>query len=1603
DGISHDAFGGAVYIGSNATLFINAVHLTGNSGGAGGAILNWGTLKGANSSFVGNNGQSGAAIGHVDAATTLVNTTISQNTGSSSIVYVQGNGDFNLVNLTLASNTATDAIYFTGVTTDDHTFQSVILSDNSGNNCTNVSGAANLSASGSYSDDATCGFAVQGGADSTTTTLGSLVTAANGTQYHPLFGGDALDGGSSTPLPSETTLGIDVDQDGSLQATPVDIDQRNGSRTINTIDAGAVEISCAHAAYDTALSSVNGYTLGTLNTNLVEDLRMAVLCANRNGTDDLIDLDSRTVTLFYVLAPYDTDGYNAMPSIENSGTLTIKDGTIERDSSLFRCNGGSGDRTDFRFFHVSVAANLTLQDLTLQNGCAHDVTTGSEDEYGGAVYNLGTLNVDTVNFTGNRGNQTGAIYNSGTLNITMGNFTNSRGFAGTAAGGIYNTGTLSITGGAFTDNEAIEGAGIYNSATGTSRINAVHFTGNHGLGGGGIRSDGNLFIANSSFVGNTGNDGAAIHQEGLETIIVNTTFSGNVAPSNSSSAHSILYTELGSTATFSITNSTFADNEAFSIIAIYDQGDHYVHNVIFANNDEWHQCYGEAEIVSATGSYDQTADCGFNARGGKDRATISVGSLSTAANGTQYHPLTGGDPVNGGDASVLLTEADLGIDVDGDGSIESTAISVDQRDGARVIGRALDAGAYEVACSDGYSSALPTANGYTIGTVMTDIAEDLRLAMECANANGTDDRIDLDGQTATLSAAPSAYDNASIGYHGLPIIGNSGSLVIGNGTIERDSALTTCDGTGGRTDFRLLAVSPAADLDLENLVLQNGCAHDVMAGTVYDGYGGGILNFGTLHLNTVHLTGNTALSCGAIYNRNGTIVGANTSFVGNQDSSAYAAAMCQASNGAQTTLVNSTFSQNVSPHADGAVLRVYDDGPVTLINSTFSENTAYSVFYFSRISPASHKLFNLILTDNTGRNCSLAFADGDVNFSATSSFSDDTTCDFASQGGTDNESTLLDSLATAANGTQYYPLIGGTARNGGDNNLLPTETDLGIDVNQDGLIESEVILVDQRGGDRVTSTTVDAGAHEAVCTTGPFSVAAGDERALVEAITCANDETINPGADVITLTASTYTFNGILATADGSNGLPDITSEITINGNNSTIQRDSSSLYSFRLFHVAVAGKLTLNQVTVQNGLLSGGSFGPPQDGGGIYNRGTLTLTNSTLADNSADIAAGGYGGGLANAGTVFIENSTIRDNQAAGYGGGISNGNNDVTSMTNSTLSGNTTTGSYGGGIYNQGTFTVSHSTIVSNTSNSQGGGIYTASGRNSTVANSIIAHNSQDCGGSGTLTASGTNIDVDGQCASSAGSNFTTTDPFILPLQDNGGDTWTHALVSNSPAIDTGASADCFATDQRGESRTDWACDIGAYELMFSDSDTVSKTVSTGVTVSFGGTLVKATVVNDGGCLTGITVQRVAGDHPSALTNIQTGRYWTITPTPLGCSGFDVTLTLPYDVTASSRDKACRYTGSGWDCGTDGENTPSTSGPVAMPNIVIRTNISQFSDWAVGAEVGPTAITLRSFSANARASQTSWLVALLSGLAALGLGLWRWVTRNAKAAHEK
>jgi len=192
---------------------------------------------------------------------------------------------------------------------------------------------------------------------------------------------------------------------------------------------------------------------------------------------------------------------------------------------------------------------------------------------------------------------------------------------------------------------------------------------------------------------------------------------------------------------------------------------------------------------------------------------------------------------------------------------------------------------------------------------------------------------------------------------------------------------------------------------------------------------------------------------------------------------------------------------------------------------------------------------------------------------------------------------------------------------------------------------------------------------------------------------CSNPYTIN-------LATGTYTLTTV---ESGYDGLPVVTCDVTINGNNSTITRDNGAP-DFRIFDIASTGKLTLNDVTVSGGRTT-------QKGGAINNGGgTLNINQSTFSGNAAiqysysdfGIAGAVYNGG----GIVNITNSTFSGNTAYRWGGGITNDLNGTMTITHTTLN-NNNGGSWGGGIYNNnGWVTVTDSVFSSNTAN-YGGGI--------------------------------------------------------------------------------------------------------------------------------------------------------------------------------------------------------------------------------------------------------------------------------------------------------
>ncbi|MGA2114953.1 MAG: NHL repeat-containing protein, partial [Bryobacteraceae bacterium] len=279
-----------------------------------------------------------------------------------------------------------------------------------------------------------------------------------------------------------------------------------------------------------------------------------------------------------------------------------------------------------------------------------------------------------------------------------------------------------------------------------------------------------------------------------------------------------------------------------------------------------------------------------------------------------------------------------------------------------------------------------------------------------------------------------------------------------------------------------------------------------------------------------------------------------------------------------------------------------------------------------------------------------------------------------------------------------------------------------------------------------------------------------------------------------------------------------ITQNLTINGPGAGSLAVSGNNASI-VFWVYDGATASISGVTIENGTVAG-------SGGGIFNDGALTLSNSTLSGNSTTIYDNN-GGGIFNGGTLIVSNSTFSNNSAtAGFGGGIYNGAAGQLAVSNSTFSGNSA-GNNGGGIANFGTATVSNTTFSGNSA-AQGGGIQNFG--TFTLRSTLLA--GQTGGGNcylanGAITSAGYNLSDDASCPSFTQtgdqSNVTGAASYLGALANNGGPTQTFALLSTSSAVNaipvnecTDAVGNPVPTDQRGITRPQGSgCDIGAYEL--------------------------------------------------------------------------------------------------------------------------------------------------------------------------------------------
>jgi CSLREA domain-containing protein len=353
----------------------------------------------------------------------------------------------------------------------------------------------------------------------------------------------------------------------------------------------------------------------------------------------------------------------------------------------------------------------------------------------------------------------------------------------------------------------------------------------------------------------------------------------------------------------------------------------------------------------------------------------------------------------------------------------------------------------------------------------------------------------------------------------------------------------------------------------------------------------------------------------------------------------------------------------------------------------------------------------------------------------------------------------------------------------------------------------------------VTSTGDDSGTASN-CTAQPSTATGTDgscslRDALLEAanLQTANiyfDTTVFAGAQTITLgaagTLKIPPYTGIAGPTTGSGAT--LTNLVTISG------ADAYTVFWF------VPNQDTATASLANLNIVHGSGNYP---GGGIYNTGSLTVTNCTLSGNSAP-----GGGGIDSSGVLTVTNSTVSGNSvnggSDGWGGGIVNNSAGTLTVTNSTVSGNSAT-SYGGGILNFGTLTMTNSTVSGNSASVAAGGI----GNAGTVrmANSIAAGNtsggvanSDDCDGCGKLDSH--NLiglptgftDISRILGSLASSPATGTAQTMMPLPDLPSAPALGIICRGSTALAVDANGIPLVTDERGFPM-DPSCPSGAIDL--------------------------------------------------------------------------------------------------------------------------------------------------------------------------------------------
>jgi uncharacterized repeat protein (TIGR01451 family) len=475
----------------------------------------------------------------------------------------------------------------------------------------------------------------------------------------------------------------------SLSPNPATI-AANGTATVNAT-ANPFDGSYSVTASTKGADSPVTFSLtnaSPLETGLINQIN----AANAAGGATTITLPANT-TYDFTFANNSTNGANALPVITGNITLLGNGDTLERTGTNV-----------FRLFDVAPGGSLTLENLTLQGGLTQGTGVAAE---GGAIYNSGTLSLSGVTVKSNQA--VAAAFTSGNA----------------SGGGLYVAGgSVYLSADTFVGNQAQGGSGSFGFGFGSPG-----YQGGSGLGGGMAVASGNVTLSNDTFSGNIAQGGSG---GAGGTGFLSSAGAGGTGGTGGSGLGGGLYVG-GGTAT--LQNDTFSGNNAvggsggpggFSPFATAGTGGSggngmgggldsasgttTLANTLIARNTVTAGAAGAPGMGNSPGTPGSAGSAsapdvlGTVASSDHDLIGDGTGFSATISNGDQVgthsspiNPQLGALQNNGGPTetmALLIVNGTPSPAIDA-GDNNAAPSATDQRGYGRIVGNAIDIGAYE--------------------------------------------------------------------------------------------------------------------------------------------------------------------------------------------------------------------------------------------------------------------------------------------------------------------------------------------------------------------------------------------------------------------------------------------------------------------------------------------------------------------------------------------------------------------------------------------------------------------------------------------------------------------------------------------------------------------------------------------------------------------------------------------------------------------------------------------------------------------------------------------------------------------------------------------